>query len=119
MHKFLLILGCYVGLIGAIENAPSERAGMPDSRKVAREDLNKLQGEWDRVVMELEGAEVPADQLKGSVAVYETDQLTLKVGDKVYRRGIVTLDPRRTPKQRTPGTKTVLLLIRRCQGFTN
>lgn len=48
--------------------------------------------------MELEGKKVSDEDLKGWVAIYEDDQLTLKVDGKVYRRGIVTLDPSKITK---------------------
>jgi uncharacterized protein (TIGR03067 family) len=48
--------------------------------------------------MEVEGQVAPSEELKGRQAVYEGDALTLKVGEKVRRRGIVTLEPNRKPK---------------------
>ena len=76
----------------------SKPAAESDSREVAREDLKKLQGTWDRVSMELEGKQLPAEMIKGWTAAYEGDRLTLRTKDGVYRHGIVTLDPSRTPK---------------------
>ena len=61
-------------------------------------DLDKLQGNWVMVSMETEGHEVEAEDIKDNRAVYEQNHLTLKTGDRVRRRGIVTLDPGRKPK---------------------
>lgn len=64
----------------------------------AKTDLDKLQGTWVMVSMETEGHEVEAEDVKDNRAVYEQNHLTLKTGDRVRRRGIVTLDPGRKPK---------------------
>ena len=64
----------------------------------AKTDLDKLQGTWVLVAMETEGHEVPADDIKTYRATYEHDRVTLRDGDHVRRRGIVTLDPGRKPK---------------------
>lgn len=62
------------------------------------DDLARLQGAWELVAMEREGETVPADDLKGSTVTYAGNRVTLKAGDKVRRRGIVTLDPTRKPR---------------------
>jgi uncharacterized protein (TIGR03067 family) len=64
----------------------------------AKSDLDKLQGTWVLVKMEAEGDEVPAEHFEGRNAVYEGNRLTLREGEDVRRRGIVTLDPSRKPK---------------------
>jgi uncharacterized protein (TIGR03067 family) len=60
--------------------------------------LAELQGTWTLVAMETEGHEVPAEDFQGYNAVYEGNRLTLRVGEKVRRRGIVTVDPTRPVK---------------------
>ena len=67
-------------------------------REAARKDLEKLQGTWNLVGMEVEGQTIPPENFQGWNAVYEGDTLTLKVGNEVRRRGIETLDPSRNPK---------------------
>jgi uncharacterized protein (TIGR03067 family) len=64
----------------------------------ARSDLDKLQGTWQLVAMEAEGQEVPAEHFHGWNAVYEGNRLTLRAGEMVRRRGLVTLGPSRNPK---------------------
>ncbi len=49
--------------------------------------------------MEREGDVVPADAFKGSTAVYEDDRATLYRDGEVFRRGIITLDPAKSPKR--------------------
>jgi uncharacterized protein (TIGR03067 family) len=61
-------------------------------------DLDKLQGTWILVAMELDGEEFPAEDRKDWTAEYVGNKLTLRAGETVRRRGIVTLDPSRTPK---------------------
>src|SRR5262245_26066319 len=61
-------------------------------------DLEKLQGTWQLVAMETEGDEMPADELTGRNAVYEGNRPSLRSGETVRRRGIITLDPSRSPK---------------------
>ncbi|WP_435007254.1 TIGR03067 domain-containing protein [Tundrisphaera lichenicola] len=77
-------------------------SAMPDEpapRRAAQDDLKLLQGTWQCVSMEREGDQVPADALKGSTATYEDDRITLTRDGDVFRRGIVTLDPSKTPKR--------------------
>jgi uncharacterized protein (TIGR03067 family) len=64
----------------------------------AQDDLDKLQGTWQLVAMEVEGHEVPAEELGGRTAEYRGNRLLLRAGDAVRRRGLVTLDPSRNPK---------------------
>lgn len=71
----------------------------PSTRQPARVDLAKLQGTWHCVAMERDGGEIPADDLKGSTVVYEDDQSILYRDGKLFRRGIITLDPSKTPKR--------------------
>ncbi len=49
--------------------------------------------------MEREGDEIPAETFKGSMVAYEDDRATLYRDGEVFRRGIVTLDPAKSPKR--------------------
>jgi uncharacterized protein (TIGR03067 family) len=64
----------------------------------ARTDLDRLQGTWVLVSMETEGHDVAALDFKDWTVVYEQNRMTLRAGERVRRRGIVTLDPGRKPK---------------------
>jgi len=61
-------------------------------------DLDKLQGKWILVAMEVDGEEFPAEDRKDWTAEYEGNKLTLRAGETVRRRGIVTLNTSRNPK---------------------
>ena len=65
---------------------------------LAQTDLDRLQGTWVLVSMQTEGHDVAAEDFKDWTAVYEQNRVTLRAGDRVRRRGIVTLDPSRKPK---------------------
>ena len=67
------------------------------TREAARADLEKLQGTWTLVSMEVEGQAAPPKAIEGQSAVYEGDAVTLMDGETVRRRGIVTLEPTRRP----------------------
>jgi uncharacterized protein (TIGR03067 family) len=62
------------------------------------DDLKALQGTWEVVTMEREKEAVPAEDLKGWTARYEGNRVTLMDGERVHRRGIITLDASRKPK---------------------
>jgi uncharacterized protein (TIGR03067 family) len=79
--------------------ARSANADDPSPRQAARDELKKLQGTWVCVSLEREGEPIPADALQGSMAVYEDDRVTLYRDGEVYRKGIVSLDPARSPKR--------------------
>ena len=74
-----------------------EETNQSEARKQAKADLDKFQGTWLRVKMELAGMSVPIEGV--STAIYSGDVLTLTIDGKPYRTGsIVTLDPGRKPK---------------------
>jgi uncharacterized protein (TIGR03067 family) len=64
----------------------------------AQSGLADLQGTWVLTSMETEGHEVPVEDFKDWTAVYEGNRLTLKAGQQVRRRGIITVDPSRRPR---------------------
>jgi uncharacterized protein (TIGR03067 family) len=78
----------------------SEKAGVKpiDARQQARDDLDKLQGTWVRVEMEVEGKAFPLNPNVEWTASYKGDLLTLARGGKPYQtNSIVTLDPAQRP----------------------
>ena len=64
----------------------------------AQGDLDRLQGTWVLVAMELDGEEFPAEDRKDWSAEYAGNRLILRAGQTVRRRGIVSLDPTRNPR---------------------
>ena len=77
--------------------AKADDGKVAEARKLAKADLNKMQGTWLRVKMEVEGKDF---ELEGKwTATYEQDVLTLSQDGKPYLSGsIVTLDPSSSPK---------------------
>ncbi len=61
-------------------------------------DLAKLQGQWVVVSLEHRGHVAEPAEFEGQSSVYEKNRWTWKVGDKVMRRGIITLNSTRSPK---------------------
>ncbi|MGC8641233.1 MAG: TIGR03067 domain-containing protein [Isosphaeraceae bacterium] len=61
-------------------------------------ELEKLQGTWTLVAMEVDGEEFPAEDRKDWTSEYAGNRLTLRAGETVRRRGIISLDPSRNPK---------------------
>jgi uncharacterized protein (TIGR03067 family) len=82
-------MSVFLGLLAAFLLADEKRAG---------DDLDRLQGTWVLVSMEREGEQVPAEDIKGGTVTYEGNRATIRAGETVRRRGIVTLNPARTPK---------------------
>jgi uncharacterized protein (TIGR03067 family) len=73
--------------------------GLSGSDKDSGEgDLAKLQGQWVVVSLEHRGHVAEPADFEGQSSVYEKNRWTWKVGDKVMRRGIITLDSTRSPK---------------------
>jgi uncharacterized protein (TIGR03067 family) len=78
--------------------AATANAAIEDRREAAKKDLAKLQGVWIMTSMETEGHVLAPEEFEGRNSLYEGDTLALRAGETVRRRGIVTLDPTRTPK---------------------
>lgn len=70
--------------------------GQPND--VAKKDLDHFQGEWVIAALEVNGADVPADRLEGTVLTVKGDQYAVKVKDTTIRCRI-TLDPNKDPKE--------------------
>jgi uncharacterized protein (TIGR03067 family) len=92
----LLALATVAGLCRGDEKGKDQEKG--DPRAAARKDLARFQGTWTLVAMESEGHSVEPEDLAGRTSSYEGDLLTLRSGDQVRRRGIITLDPNRSPR---------------------
>jgi uncharacterized protein (TIGR03067 family) len=62
------------------------------------DDLSKIQGQWFVVSLEHGGHPTDPADFQGQSSIYEKNRWTWKVGDRVVRRGIITLDSTRSPK---------------------
>ncbi len=69
-----------------------------DPRAAAKADLAKLQGVWTMTAMETEGHTVDAEEFAGRNTKYQGDMALLRAGETVRRRGVISIDPTRTPK---------------------
>jgi uncharacterized protein (TIGR03067 family) len=84
-HLLLLLVPAVALLIAA------------DAKDDAKKDLDKLQGEWVMVALEVDGKAVPEDKLKGTVLTIKGDKYTTTVKDTKHEVTI-TLDPSKDPK---------------------
>jgi uncharacterized protein (TIGR03067 family) len=65
----------------------------------AKKDLKALQGTWIIAALEVNGMEVPADKLEGTVLTLKDDRYTVKIKDKVINTAVIELDPKKDPKE--------------------
>src|SRR5262245_36891899 len=93
MRLPLTALFCVVGFarLGGSVTLADDRADLDKEAK-------KFQGTWTIESSVTGGKEIPADQLKGFLVIYEGDKHTLKFGDKVFQVGTQKIDPSRSPK---------------------
>ena len=87
-------------------------------------EKEKFKGTWTIESSETGGKTVPPDDLKGLIATFEGDKLTLKKGDTVILGGTLKLDPSKSPKAidvtmvEGPNKGTVMLGIYEIDGDT-
>ena len=90
----------------------------------AKKDLRALQGEWVMAALEVNGTDVPANKLEGTVLTIKDDRYIVKVKDKQTTTAAIELNPKKNPKElnMTPqdGDKKDMLLkaIYRIDGDT-
>jgi uncharacterized protein (TIGR03067 family) len=65
----------------------------------AKADLERLQGTWELVSMEMGDREVPAEEIKGFTLVIKDDQATLSDGKGRTQEAVLKLDPAKDPKE--------------------
>lgn len=68
-----------------------------DQADVAKE-TKKFEGTWTIASSVTDGVEIPRDQLKGFLVIYEGDKHTVKVGEQVFQVGTQKIDPSKSPK---------------------
>jgi uncharacterized protein (TIGR03067 family) len=104
--------------------ALTSSAGRADDKAAVEKELKKFQGKWTIESSLTGGMELPADQLKGFIVIYEGDKHTLKLGDKVFQVGTQKIDPTKSPKTidvtmiEGPSKGTVMLGIYEFDGET-
>jgi len=95
-----------------------------DDKADIEKETRKFQGTWNIESSVTGGTEVPADQLKGFLVIFEGDKHTLKSGDQVFQVGTQKIDPSKSPKTidvtmtEGPSKGTVMLGIYEIDGDT-
>jgi uncharacterized protein (TIGR03067 family) len=95
-----------------------------DDKADLEKEVKKFQGTWTIESSVTGGTELPADQLKGLVVVFEGDKHSVKKGDDVLQVGTQKLDPSKSPKTidvtmtEGPSKGTVMLGIYEFDGDT-
>jgi uncharacterized protein (TIGR03067 family) len=63
----------------------------------AKKDLEKLQGAWKMIALEVEGTQVPPEKFGKATLIIKADRYLLDAG-KTKTEVMLTLDPSKTPK---------------------
>jgi uncharacterized protein (TIGR03067 family) len=71
---------------------------LADDKVDVAQEAKKFQGTWTIESSVTGGQEIPRDQLKDFIVIYEGDKHTVKVGDKVIQVGTQKIDPSKSPK---------------------
>jgi len=71
---------------------------LEDDKADLAKEAKKFQGAWTIESSVTGGTEIPGDQLKGFIVIYEGDKHTVKMGDKVIQIGTQKIDPSKSPK---------------------
>ena len=66
--------------------------------EATKKDLAQLQGEWTMVSGSADGQPMPEDMRKQMKRVCKGDELTVTMGDQVYLKAKITIDPSKKPK---------------------
>ncbi len=93
MRISLVAVFCAVGLA-----AFGESGTLVDDKADLEKEAKKFQGTWTFESSQAGGQQVPADQLKKLIVIFEGDKHTVKNGDEVLQVGIQKLDPSKSPK---------------------
>jgi uncharacterized protein (TIGR03067 family) len=91
----LAFIAC--GAASTQESASAQTEPKAQNEKAAK-DLAKLQGQWIIAALEVNGADVPAEKLEGTVLTIKDDRYAVKTKDQTISCKI-TLDPAKDPKE--------------------
>jgi uncharacterized protein (TIGR03067 family) len=64
----------------------------------AKQDLEKLQGEWTMVMGEIEGQAMPEQMRATARRVAKDDETTITIGGQLFMKAKFTVDPSKSPK---------------------
>jgi uncharacterized protein (TIGR03067 family) len=93
MRSALVTLLCAFGLVvsGGTDILADDKADI-------EKEVRKFQGTWTIESSVTGGQEIPRDQLKGFIVIFEGNKHTLKMGDAVVQVGTQKLDLSKSPK---------------------
>lgn len=85
--------------IAADDKAVKKDAGqLLESRKTWRQDVTLLQGEWTMVSGSSDGQPMTDEMRKQMKRVCKGDELTVTMGERLFFKAKITLDPSKKPK---------------------
>ncbi|MSQ96606.1 MAG: TIGR03067 domain-containing protein [Gemmataceae bacterium] len=70
----------------------------PANDDKAKKDLERMQGTWTMHVLEVDGKDLPADKIQGTLLIVKKDDYRTKVKDKLLPGFRIKLDPSKNPK---------------------
>lgn len=70
----------------------------PSNEEKAKKDLERMQGTWTLHALEVNGKDVPAPKLEGTILIIKKDDYRTKVKDKEQPGFRLKLDPSKKPK---------------------
>ena len=73
-------------------------AAWAEENEAVKKDLAQLQGEWVMVSGSADGQPMPEDMLKQMKRVCKGDEITVTMGDQLYLKAKIGLDPSKKPK---------------------
>jgi uncharacterized protein (TIGR03067 family) len=88
IHKLLIITlaGFTISLVRAADD------------EAVKKDFAQLQGEWTMVSASADGQSMSEDMLKQMKRVCKGDEITVTMGDQVFLKAKITIDPSKKPK---------------------
>jgi uncharacterized protein (TIGR03067 family) len=88
IHKLLIITlaGFTISLVRAADD------------EAVKKDFAQLQGEWTMVSASADGQSMSDDMLKQMKRVCKGDEITVTMGDQIFLKAKITIDPSKKPK---------------------
>src|SRR6476620_6271160 len=88
----------YTALVVVLAFVMISSAWAEDNAAVIKQDLARLQGEWSMVSGSADGQPMPEEMRKQMKRVCKGDEATTTMGNQVYLKAKITLDPSKKPK---------------------
>src|SRR5258706_12128428 len=73
-------------------------AAQTEDNQAIRKDMAQLQGEWSMVSGSADGQPMPEAMLKQCKRVCKGDETTVMMGDRLFMKARIRIDPSRTPR---------------------